>query len=165
LADGNSDEVETLLRDSLSNYVHAQPTGAWLNVGSSVGRTGRIVRCTVLVWVVVAQSSCERDSTDTADPRDATCIAYFEADEHWNRQVADADKQLEGDGDEVLHSVRLFLHDASRREAYLTAYKGARSSDQDVMTTLLNADRRRCCQEFETRPRCPFSYLQTPSTG
>lgn len=118
----------------------------------------------MLVGVVVAQSSCERDSADTAHPRDATCIAYFEADEHWNRQVAEADKKLAGDGDEALHSARLFLHEASRREAYLAAYKGARSSDQDVMTTLLNADRRRCCKAFETRPRCPFGYLQTPST-
>lgn len=109
-----------------------------------------------LVVAVVLAVSCDQPPQTVAND---TCIAYFEADERLKAQLAEADALLEADGNEALHSARTHLAKLAQRGAYLAAYRGAKSADQNVMTKLVNADRRRCCEKFRTHPRCPFVYI------
>ena len=100
-------------------------------------------------------------------PSDATCVAYLEADERFRegrRGREEVDRISRANGSATVTEVFATLGgpdplDRERREAYLQAYRGVASSNRAVMTELLNADRRRCCEKLESRPRCPFRWL------
>ena len=100
-------------------------------------------------------------------PSNATCMAYMEADQRYETKRREFDEKMMTEGQ--LHTFletgqlpapRAFLGKADRREAYLQAYGGVKSSDPTVMTRLLNADRWRCCKRLEPNRRaCPVAWL------
>lgn len=106
--------------------------------------------------------------TDQLAPSNATCVAYMEADQRYEtkrRQIEEMEQARAASGHATLSDARAFLGmpdplKAERWEAYLLAYRGAKSSDPVVMTRLLNADRWRCCKRLEPNRRaCPVAWL------
>ena len=115
-------------------------------------------------------------ASKVADPSDSTCLAYIEADQRYDeakQHHREAKKSYQravanrgdSDGLEILVVLRaddewLECAKSRRREEYLDAYRGIRSSSGEVMTKLLNADRWRCCKIFEPNLRvCPQKSL------
>ena len=115
-----------------------------------------------------------------ADPSDSTCLAYMEADQRYDeakqrhREAQERYQQVLANRDDsetvtaeyILATIRvgddapLEQAKSQRRKEYLDAYQGIRSSNADVMTKLLNADRWRCCKKFEPNRRvCPVKWL------
>ena len=110
---------------------------------------------TVTYWIVHETEAPSGEST----PSDATCVAYMEADRRYETRQSERVPNAAFDA----AASELGLTDpleAERREAYLQAYRGARSADPVVMTRLLNADRWRCCKRLEPNRRvCPVAQL------
>lgn len=107
-------------------------------------------------------------STNQLYPSNATCVAYMEADERYETKRRESDEMENAGAASGLATVSdirasLGMPDplrAERREAYLQAYRGAKSTDPNVMTRLLNADRWRCCKRLEPNRRaCPVAWL------
>ena len=118
-------------------------------------------------------------ASKVADPSASTCLAYIEADQRYDeakqhhreaqsgyqRAVADRGDSETVTGEEILAFLAvdddtLERAKSRRREKYLDAYRGIRSSNAEVMTKLLNADRWRCCKKFEPNLRvCRQKWL------
>ena len=125
---------------------------------------------------LVVAASVAMGAGKVADPSDSTCLAYVEADQRYDeakQHHREAKKRYQRavanggdyDGLDILVAVRaddewLERAKSQRREEYLDAYRGIRSSNAKVMTKLLNADRWRCCKKLEPNLRvCPQKWL------
>ena len=139
---------------------------------SAIGSTVTLGTLGLMVAATVALGASK-----VAGPSDSTCLAYIEADQRYDEakqhhreakkryQRAVANQGDSADGLEILVVLRaddewLERAKSQRREEYLNAYKGIRSSNAEVMTQLLNADRWRCCKKFEPNLRvCRVKWL------
>lgn len=140
---------------------------------------GSIVTLGTLGLMVAATTVALGDNKAT-EPSNTTCIQYMEADQRYDeakKRHREAQKRYQGvlanrddskklTGVDILASIRvdddapLEQAKSQRRDEYLSAYRGVRSSNREVMDRLLNADRWRCCKKLEPNRRaCPQQWL------